>query len=152
MPSFAFTSWPCSRCKSEFVSLFSSLFFFYYSPPLLLLSFSLVYTPIHSVARFERDTHRDQWTCPWPAAAIIVLCVFPILANDARIARKYPTSSLNFWSSLVAAAFGQGNCDRCKRSFVREDCNKIHEFHLLFSQRWLEKWFKPAEKEFFFFW
>ena len=41
MPSFAFTSWPCSRCKSEFASLLFLLFFF--SFPFFFLSFLLLF-------------------------------------------------------------------------------------------------------------
>ena len=42
MPSFAFTSWPCSRCKSEFASL---LFLLFFSPFLFFffLSFSFLF-------------------------------------------------------------------------------------------------------------
>lgn len=40
MPSFAFTSWPCSRCKSEFASLLFLFFSFFF---LLSLSLSPFY-------------------------------------------------------------------------------------------------------------
>lgn len=81
MPSFAFTSWSCSRCKSEFASLlflFFFLFFFFFlspfyfssnlSPPPPLSQLTLAtsvatnrpcvytYPSCLRVARFERDT------------------------------------------------------------------------------------------------
>lgn len=74
---FAFTSWPCSRCKSEFESLFSPLLLFLLSLSLSLSSFldKSVATNEPCVYCIQRvsawhvsnATHRDQWTCPWPA-------------------------------------------------------------------------------------
>lgn len=84
---FAFTSWPCSRCKSEFESLFSPLPFI----SSFSLSFSLflsrqerghertvciLYPACLCVARFERDTPGSV-NLPMASRAIIVLRFFP---------------------------------------------------------------------------
>ena len=89
MPSFAFTSWPCSRCKSEFASL---LFLLFFSPFLFFffLSFSFLFL-LQSLS----SSSSSLLPRAWPRIERVYIYTYPSVSPRGTFRTRHTVGSVN---------------------------------------------------------